>query len=291
MKLSCDVIKDLLLLYEDGVCCEESKQLVEEHLKGCSKCSALLKNTCLPAEMQTQEEAALSELEEKIIKKSFRKIKRRWAISLISLLLLLPLGIGVGTMAYHEYRKEGICFSNLDEILLCQKFFRLLQNGNYQEAVEMLDFETKYREIMEVINNLSEDEEMYQWYIDWYYHYYGIPDISQLSIEEFVQGQQLDALEYLEKYTGTIQSVRFEDAYCAPWWTISYRMTEDFPETGIQQSINIYFYIRLGKIYQISTSYSDSTNKSKSICAAFCRDWREDYWQIEENDKKDGSNQ
>lgn len=318
MKLSCDVIKDLLLLYEDGICCEESRQLVEEHLKACAKCSALFQNAgrlgkwnpseefappkefappekfapskelappkeChQEAEMQAQEETDFLKQEQKALKRSFRKIKRRWAISLISLLFLLPIGIAAGTMAYHEYRQEGICFSNLDEILLCRKFLLLLQEGNYQEAVEMLDFESKYREIMDAINAVSEEEETYQWFLDWYYHYYGIPDISRLSIEEFVRMQQLDVLEHLAKYKGTIQSFRFEDAYCAPWWNISYRITEELPETGTQQSVNIQLTVHEGMIYQFSASYHDSTNKSDSICVAFCLDWREDYWGAEE---------
>lgn len=37
-KLSCDVIQDLLPLYHDDVCSEESSQLVEEHLQTCEQC-------------------------------------------------------------------------------------------------------------------------------------------------------------------------------------------------------------------------------------------------------------
>ena len=43
MKKNCNVIKDLLPLYVDGVCSEESKQLVEEHLKNCHDCQEYLK--------------------------------------------------------------------------------------------------------------------------------------------------------------------------------------------------------------------------------------------------------
>ena len=41
MKLSCDVIKDLLPLYHDEVCSEETKKLVEEHLKECESCCVI----------------------------------------------------------------------------------------------------------------------------------------------------------------------------------------------------------------------------------------------------------
>lgn len=39
MKLSCEVIKDLLPLYFDKVCSKESSALVEEHLSECPKCA------------------------------------------------------------------------------------------------------------------------------------------------------------------------------------------------------------------------------------------------------------
>lgn len=42
MKISCYVIEDLLPLYYDGVCSEESNILVEEHLKECKNCRNLL---------------------------------------------------------------------------------------------------------------------------------------------------------------------------------------------------------------------------------------------------------
>lgn len=42
MKLSCDVIQDLLPLYHDGVCSEESRKIVEEHIATCAACKDVL---------------------------------------------------------------------------------------------------------------------------------------------------------------------------------------------------------------------------------------------------------
>lgn len=38
MKISCEIIKDLLPLYYDGICSSESRELVEEHLARCNGC-------------------------------------------------------------------------------------------------------------------------------------------------------------------------------------------------------------------------------------------------------------
>ena len=42
MKLSCNVVQDLLPLYHDGVCSEESKALVQEHIATCAQCKDYL---------------------------------------------------------------------------------------------------------------------------------------------------------------------------------------------------------------------------------------------------------
>ena len=40
--LTCDVVKDLLPSYVDGICSEDSKQIVEEHLAACPECRQLM---------------------------------------------------------------------------------------------------------------------------------------------------------------------------------------------------------------------------------------------------------
>lgn len=50
MKISCEIIRDLLPLYHDGVCSMESRGLVEEHLAECESCTSelLAMDTVLP---------------------------------------------------------------------------------------------------------------------------------------------------------------------------------------------------------------------------------------------------
>lgn len=43
MKLNCNVIRDLLPLYADQICSDESRELVEEHIAECGGCTALLR--------------------------------------------------------------------------------------------------------------------------------------------------------------------------------------------------------------------------------------------------------
>ena len=41
MKQICDIVEDLLYLYEEGECSEGSRELVEDHLKNCEKCNKI----------------------------------------------------------------------------------------------------------------------------------------------------------------------------------------------------------------------------------------------------------
>ena len=41
--LSCKIIEDLLPLYEEGICSEETRDAVEKHLSECEKCRKLYK--------------------------------------------------------------------------------------------------------------------------------------------------------------------------------------------------------------------------------------------------------
>jgi predicted anti-sigma-YlaC factor YlaD len=71
MKTSCEVIKDLLPLYHDGVCSVESKTLVNEHLMVCDGCKAELEamDNVLPFEAA---ERNLKEAE------AVQKLAKRW---------------------------------------------------------------------------------------------------------------------------------------------------------------------------------------------------------------------
>ena len=44
-KISCEVIKDMLPLYYDNVCSDDSKRMVEEHLSYCDNCKMELENS------------------------------------------------------------------------------------------------------------------------------------------------------------------------------------------------------------------------------------------------------
>jgi hypothetical protein len=85
MKISCNIIADLLELYADGVVSEDTRKLVETHLNDCPACrerfAGIKQNVVIPAETTATP-----------IKKIGRKLKKRFiAYTCIAAVLLLVL--------------------------------------------------------------------------------------------------------------------------------------------------------------------------------------------------------
>ncbi len=93
MKITCDLIRDLLPLYRDGVCSDESKELVNEHLKSCESCKEELRFMDAPLE-----NTHIAVEDEKVIKASSTAWKKRknrsFIIGCVAALLVVALAIG-----------------------------------------------------------------------------------------------------------------------------------------------------------------------------------------------------
>lgn len=79
MTIPCEIIRDLLPLYHDGVCSDGSKSMVEEHLKTCEACRRELQlidtNLCVEHISPQKEKSmqAISSAWKKVKKKAFVK--------------------------------------------------------------------------------------------------------------------------------------------------------------------------------------------------------------------------
>lgn len=148
MKIKCGVIEDLLPLYQDKVCSEESIALIEKHLEECENCKKLTES--MQIEFAVSEETE-EKSTNKYFKKGFKKIKRRFAIILICVLVLAPMLILLGRLSVNEIRKEGVAFSNIDDIKYTKKFLENIKNGNFEKAFSLIDRADDYYSIIEPI--------------------------------------------------------------------------------------------------------------------------------------------
>lgn len=106
MKLSCKVIEDMLPMYYDGVCSDESATLVEEHLRDCPRCSHAL--SALHSEIELRETPVddlkpLERIQEKWTKSKRTYLVRGICITLAAVLLAVAVLCGIWYFSYGTY--------------------------------------------------------------------------------------------------------------------------------------------------------------------------------------------
>ena len=93
----CNVIKDLLPLYADEICSEDSKEMVEEHLASCKDCTQELEayryNTGLP---EVSADVAIKKFKKKMSKKNLIKIA-------VSVVICVAVLLGGYYVLFEEY--------------------------------------------------------------------------------------------------------------------------------------------------------------------------------------------
>lgn len=89
MNYPCNMIKDLFPLYHDGVCSEESKKAVEQHLSGCSCCKEYYAAMCetdgiiIPppdADMECQKAASFQAVRKKLLHRQILAVAASFAL-------------------------------------------------------------------------------------------------------------------------------------------------------------------------------------------------------------------
>lgn len=100
--IPCNVIIDMLPLYKEELCSDETKELLEEHLRSCENCRQLYEELSLPA---PKNETAPSEAE--TFKKVGKKLKRSRFTKIMSALMCICLvlfGAVNGAWYFLKYR-------------------------------------------------------------------------------------------------------------------------------------------------------------------------------------------
>lgn len=81
---NCEVIQDLLPLYIDNVCSDESRRVVAEHLESCDSCKKLYEDMRNPVKQDLSE----PELDSR---QAFKEMNRKWRIKKISIVCVSVL--------------------------------------------------------------------------------------------------------------------------------------------------------------------------------------------------------
>ena len=106
MNLPCKIVEDMLPIYYDGVCSDESAKLIEKHLENCPQCSRLLSDLNTEIEIGEKSVDDLKPLEE--IQKKWKKSKRVYlrtgiCVALAVLVLIMTALSGIWYFSLGKY--------------------------------------------------------------------------------------------------------------------------------------------------------------------------------------------
>ncbi len=204
MKLTCDIVQDLLPLYTDAVCSQDSRAAVEEHLKGCPVCRAAAGVPALPPMAPAEAPRA-----DQAVAKSIRRVKRRWLTSLVAMVLVVPVLL----LSWNQYRGTGLCFTNVDEILTAWRFLHALETGDWKTAAAMHDYSRDYESILDALGQPVSDwdvsftpfelEDIPYMASTWLSRYGSIPDSAE-SLFGFLYNRTGNAMIPLELWEQVI---------------------------------------------------------------------------------------
>lgn len=135
MNVSCNIIEDLLPLYADGICSEDSRALIDEHTEGCPQCKAKL--DAMTAKLDTP--PPVGEVEKT---KLFRVLHKQYVrLGIITLIIcaavLIPAAI-LGILYVNEETHQGISFSTIALVHDMRKFGSMLKKGEYRAALDTI---------------------------------------------------------------------------------------------------------------------------------------------------------
>lgn len=206
MKMSCKVIEDMLPMYYDKICSEESAMLVEEHLKECQHCSHILSE--LRAEISAPKKNVDDMKPLKKIQKSYRKMKMHWIIAIVVVLLLIPVAFLVGT-DQAERKEKSVDFSKEQAIAYANEFMTCLMEKDYAKAYTYWNIEEEKRDLLsgkiltetDLVNFEADGlkkfcdggEKLESWG--------GITDVRFVRISEATYSNRYGMEEYLVSYT------------------------------------------------------------------------------------------
>ena len=132
--ITCKVIEDLLPLYADKICSDDSRVIVEHHVAECTECREKLEAMTVKLESDGAEKIELEH------SKIFNGLRKRYlrliaATLLICAAILIPAAI-CGVLYLNDQTNLGVSFSTLKADSELRSLGKMFKNGDYAEVLE-----------------------------------------------------------------------------------------------------------------------------------------------------------
>ncbi len=212
--MKCNIVRDLFPLYLDGLCSEETRKQLDEHMESCENCRQLKQSmeqeSVLPGDSQDWKQSILP------LKKVKKKMRRKnLMISVCAFFLLLFVGV-TAVLAYGQITKTGISFELIYDAVRFKHIGEQFASGNIEPLYEQLSdgFVMRDEEAavihMAYADKATYDAEMKKAIMDKYHQYFEGKNLTYKGIEEIGYSEPSGMGEYrtiyiVLKFEGTDQ--------------------------------------------------------------------------------------
>ncbi|MDE6566571.1 MAG: zf-HC2 domain-containing protein [Lachnospiraceae bacterium] len=135
--MKCNVVRDLLPLYLDQLCEEETSEEIKDHLEGCEECRQRWE------EMGSPVESVIGQLEKETVsiepmKKYRKKIKRKNSMLVLTILLsVVVIGL-LSYLSYGQIRHIGHSFETISQYIRFTHIGKEFAKGNLEPLLSSL---------------------------------------------------------------------------------------------------------------------------------------------------------
>lgn len=219
MKYSCNLIRDLIPLYCDEICSEESKEAVETHMEECEDCRNYCHEMKQPAVVQRSLQAG--NYEDRQVA-SMKKMKKKWKKKTYALVIIgIIIGaVFVGIMSKLVMLMSGMGILALDSAMSKVEVYEDV--ANYQDYIGT-DAEEEYQdkwgmEDYAIFPKVIADHMEVKDFKFVYYNPWDAQYVSYLTVEYDTEEAYKNEVERLhgekqEKYTGYYSVTGKPDGY------------------------------------------------------------------------------
>lgn len=157
--MKCNIARDLLPLYFDDLCSEETREQLEEHMRHCEECRRLQDSLAADQQPESGEEWDRSIAPLKKIRKKMRKKNGLIAICVVFLILLAA---GTSVLTYGQLTRRGISFEWIWEAARLRHVGRQFADGDIEPLYKVLSGGYRFQDAESGIVRLAyEDMETY----------------------------------------------------------------------------------------------------------------------------------
>lgn len=134
--MKCNIVRDLLPLYFEGLCSEETKRQLEEHTEHCTECRELMQSLKTEQEWPDQNPEWKKSIAP--LNKIRKKVRRKNGLIILCVLLLLLSVTGTSLLAYGQITKRGISFEWICDSVRFRQIGKQFAEGDIGPLYEAL---------------------------------------------------------------------------------------------------------------------------------------------------------